>query len=90
MTTFPLVYVRCSRGRRVAHFSHSEGLTSDFYWCQVWIDKAHRWSRSVRVRISRFLGPIDRRDPVAKRAIRAAMPGHPPCHHKDHGGTVAW
>ena len=87
MTTLPLVYVRCGRGRRVAHLGHIDDLEGYVYG-QVWIDQAHRWSRTVRIRPSRLLGGIDRRDPVARRAIRAATAGRPRCRHTDHGGTV--
>lgn len=88
MTTLPLVYVTCGRGRRVAHLDHVDAVTG-YFWAQVWIDAAHRWSATELVRPSRILGPVDRRDPVAKRAIRAATPGRPRCRHQDHAGAVS-
>ncbi len=79
-----LVYVSCGRGRRVAHLDHVDQVDG-YLFGQVWIDRAHRWSRLERIRPSRIiLGGIDRRDPVVRRAIRSVTPGHPSCRHSNH------
>lgn len=88
MIALPLVYVRCGRGRRVAHLDRPDNARLGWYG-QVWIDAQHRWSRTVTIRPGRIMEAIDAHDPVARRAIASVSPGRPRCRHTHHQAVTA-
>lgn len=81
MIALPLIYVRCGRGVRVAHLERS---VPKGWRGQVWIDAAHRWSKTILILPGRLFGYLNPRDPVARRAIASVSPGRPRCRHTSH------
>lgn len=79
------IWVRFGRiGRQLAHLDRVLG--GGAAWVHKWRDAGRRWTAS-RILISAFdaiAAPVELADPVVRRAIKAAAPGRPPCHHAHH------
>lgn len=87
MTPFPncLVWVRFgSFGRQLAHVDKLP-LDRAIVVVHKWRDNSRRWTGAlVVVRRNVLEDEVDLVDPVVQRALKAATPGRPPCHHKHH------
>jgi hypothetical protein len=74
-----------SFGWQLAHLDRKIG---DFTWLgHKWRDNSRRWVGPVRIKLLDGVlsyQDVDLVDLVVQRALKAATPGRPPCHHGHH------